>query len=119
VIRDCIAGAGVDPREIRAIGCAGHGNGLYALDRGGAALIGIQSLDTRAGALAEEPEAAGVGDITAVIGRQRPWPAQTPTLLAWLARNQPDIFARIGTVFLAKDYVTCRLTTVSGGDIAN
>lgn len=119
VIRACIAGAGVDPREIRAIGCAGHGNGLYALDRGGAPLIGIQSLDTRAGALAEELEAAGVGDITAAIGRQRPWPAQTPTLLAWLARNQPDIFATIGTVFLAKDYVTYRLTGERVSDMSD
>ena len=110
VIRACIAGAGIDPKEIRAIGCAGHGNGLYALDKGGAPLIGIQSIDTRASALAEELEAAGVGEITIAIGRQRPWPAQTPTLLAWLKRNRRELFARIGTVFLAKDYVTWRLT---------
>ena len=32
-IRGCIARAGIDPAEIAAIGCAGHGNGLYALDR--------------------------------------------------------------------------------------
>ena len=82
VIRACITSAGIDPKEIRAIGCAGHGNGFYALDKGGAPLIGIQSIDTRASGLAEELEAAGVGDITIAIGRQRPWPAQTPTLLA-------------------------------------
>ena len=40
--------------QIAAIGCAGHGNGLYLLDRDGGPLLGIQSLDTRAAALAEE-----------------------------------------------------------------
>lgn len=119
VIRACIAGAGIDPREIRAIGCAGHGNGLYALDKSGAPLIGIQSIDTRAGGLAEELEAAGVGDITIEIGRQRPWPAQTPTLMAWLKRHQPELFARVGTVFLAKDYVTYRLTGEQVSDVSD
>jgi L-xylulokinase len=119
VIRTCIDGAGIDPREIRAIGCAGHGNGLYALDKNGAPLIGIQSIDTRAGALAEELEAGGVGDITIAIGRQRPWPAQTPTLLAWLKRNRPELFAQMGTVFLAKDYVTYRLTGERVSDVSD
>lgn len=119
VIGDCIAGAGIDPREIRAIGCAGHGNGLYALDRSGAPLIGIQSIDTRAAALAEELEAAGVGDITIEIGRQRPWPAQTPTLLAWLKRYQPETFEKMGTVFLCKDYVTNRLTGERVSDMSD
>ncbi len=40
--------AKIRPEDIAAIGCAGHGNGLYALDRDGAPLLGIQSLDTRA-----------------------------------------------------------------------
>ena len=119
VIRACIAAADIDPGEIRAIGCAGHGNGLYALDESGAPLIGIQSIDTRASALAEELEAAGVGDITIAIGRQRPWPAQTPTLMAWLKRYQPELFARVGTVFLAKDYVTYRLTGEKVSDVSD
>src|SRR5688572_11561406 len=54
VIRACIERAGIRADEIAAIGCAGHGNGLYALDRSGAPLIGIQSLDTRAAGLVEE-----------------------------------------------------------------
>ena len=119
VIRACIEGAGINPGEIRAIGCAGHGNGLYALDKSGAPLIGIQSIDTRAGALAEELEATGVGDITIAIGRQRPWPAQTPTLMAWLKRHEPELFSRIGTVFLAKDYVTYRLTGERVSDVSD
>jgi len=119
VIRACVASAGIDAREIRAIGCAGHGNGLYALDKQGGSLIGIQSIDTRAAALSEELEAEGVGDITIDIGRQRPWPSQTPTLMVWLKRHRPDLFARIGTVFLAKDFVTYKLTGERVSDVSD
>ncbi|MEK1924427.1 MAG: FGGY-family carbohydrate kinase [Rhizobium giardinii] len=110
VIRACIEQAGIRPDEIAAIGCAGHGNGLYALDHDGQPLLGIQSLDTRAAGLVEEWKAQGVGDRTYPIGQQRPWPSQTPTLLAWLKRHRPDIFAQIGTVFLCKDFIVKRLT---------
>jgi L-xylulokinase len=42
-IRHCLTDAGIDPAEIAAIGCAGHGNGLYLVDAGDP-LLGIQSL---------------------------------------------------------------------------
>ncbi|WP_250844535.1 FGGY family carbohydrate kinase, partial [Escherichia coli] len=45
VIQRCIADAGIGPEQIAAIGCAGHGNGLYTLDRQGNPLLAIQSLD--------------------------------------------------------------------------
>lgn len=110
VIRTCIGMSGVDARQIRAVGCAGHGNGLYALDRMGAPLIGIQSLDVRGAAIAAEWLAAGVGDRTYRHCLQKPWAAQTPTLLAWLKRHRPDLFTKIGTVLLCKDFVVGRLT---------
>lgn len=110
VIRACLDKAGIAAADIAAIGCAGHGNGLYALDRAGEPLIGIQSLDTRATGLVEEWAAGGVGDRTYPIARQRPWPSQTPTLLAWLKRHRPELFQRIGTVFFSKDFVVNRLT---------
>lgn len=110
VIRTCLEKAGIRSGDIAAIGCAGHGNGLYALDREGEPLLAIQSIDTRATSLVEEWAAKGVGDRTYPIGRQRPWPSQTPTLLAWLKQNRPETFKRIGTVFFSKDFVVNRLT---------
>jgi L-xylulokinase len=110
VISACIAKAGIDPAHIRAIGCAGHGNGLYALDRAGKPLIGIQSLDTRAVGLVGEWAAQGLGDRAYEICRQGPWSAQTPTLLAWVKRHRPELYAKIGTVLLCKDFVVGQLT---------
>lgn len=111
VIRGCIDEAGIKPTQIAGLGCAGHGNGLYALDKSGAPLIGIQSLDTRAAALAEELAEAH-GTALHEICLQKPWPAQTPVLLAWVKRHQPEIFDQIGTVLLCKDFITHQLTGV-------
>jgi L-xylulokinase len=110
VIAACIVKAGIDPGQIRAIGCAGHGNGLYALDRAGTPLIGIQSLDTRAVDLVSAWAGEGLGPRTYQICRQGPWSAQTPTLLAWVKRHRPELYAEIGTVLLCKDFVVGRLT---------
>jgi len=117
-ISGCIAKAGVDPRAIVAIGAAGHGNGLYLLGRDGEALIGIQSLDTRAGVLASELDER-VGRAAHSIALQRPWPSQTPMLLAWLKRHQPQVYARAGTVLFAKDVVTWHLTGERASEISD
>ena len=109
VIRDCLSRAGVAPEQIAGVGCAGHGNGLYALDRSDAPLIGIQSLDTRAADLAAAMSRES-GDKLHEICLQKPWPSQTPVLLAWLKRHRPQIYDRIGTVFLCKDFITFQLT---------
>lgn len=108
-IAGCIERAGVDPRDIAAIGTAGHGNGLYLLDPEGQALIGIQSLDTRAASLAEELDARIGGKVHA-ISLQRPWPSQTLVLLAWVKRHLPEVYARAATVLFAKDVLTWKLT---------
>ena len=117
-IAGCLARADIDPHDIAAIGAAGHGNGLYLLDRHGAPLIGIQSLDTRAAALAAELD-AGFGAAMHAIGLQRPWPSQTPVLLAWLKRHRPDIYARAATLLCAKDVLTFRLTGRRASDISD
>ena len=108
-ISGCVARAGIDPRHIAAIGTAGHGNGLYLLDDEGAAIIGIQSLDTRAAALAAELDLK-IGAEAYALSRQRPWPSQTPVLLAWLKRHRPELHARAATLLFAKDVLTWKLT---------
>jgi L-xylulokinase len=110
VIADCIAKAGIDAHHIRAIGCAGHGNGLYALDRDGKPLIGIQSLDTRATGVIADWASQARGERLYPLCLQKPWVAQTPTLLAWVKRYRPEVYAQIGTVLLCKDFVVGRLT---------
>lgn len=117
-IGGCIAEAGVDPRQIAAIGCAGHGNGLYLLDREDRPLIGIQSLDTRAAELAGEL-AAEHGETLHAICLQTPWPSETPVLLSWLRRYRPEVYERAGTLLMCKDFITFKLTGRKVSDISD
>jgi len=119
VIRDCLDRAGVSPGAIAAIGCAGHGNGLYLIDAAGEPLLGIQSLDSRAAQLAEELSADGNGERLHALSLQAPWPSQTPTLLAWVRRNAPDLYTRTATAFFCKDFITFRLTGRRVSDISD
>lgn len=116
-IRSCITQAGVDSRAIAAVGCAGHGNGLYLIDDAGEPLLGIQSLDTRAAATAEQLGANA--DALHAICLQKPWPAQTPTLLAWVKANTPEVYDRAATVMLCKDFIAFRLTGERVSDISD
>ncbi|WP_428671477.1 FGGY-family carbohydrate kinase [Roseibium sp.] len=117
-IRRCIEEAAIDPCQIAAIGCAGHGNGLYLLDRDNAPLIGIQSLDTRAADHAARLK-VDKGEVLYELCRQEPWPSQTPVLLAWIKENRPDLYERAGTVLLCKDFVTFKLTGERVSDISD
>ncbi len=119
VIRDCLAAADVPQGAVAAIGCAGHGNGLYLLDRQGDPLLGIQSLDSRAAGLAQMLRADGNGTRLHALCLQEPWPSQTPTLLAWLCRHAPEIYAAAGTAFLCKDYIAFRLTGRRTSDVSD
>ncbi len=118
-ISNCIKKSGVDAKDIQAIGCSGHGNGLYLLDQKKEALLGIQSLDSRAMGLVERWTVDGTAEKVYPLCLQKPWPSQTPTLLAWVKENEPETYAKIGTVFLCKDFVTYKLTGVLGTDISD
>ncbi|MAB08429.1 MAG: carbohydrate kinase [Rhodobacteraceae bacterium] len=117
-IRDCIAQAGIDAARVRAVGAAGHGNGLYLLDREGRGLLGIQSMDSRAGLLAERL-ALRHGDEIHRRAQSRPWAAMTPVLLAWLAQEQPELLDRAGKVLLCKDVIVHGLTGHAGSEVSD
>lgn len=116
-IRGCIAKSGIDPAEVRAVGAAGHGNGAYVLDRDGTGLLGIQSIDRRAEAIA-----GGLGEKTGQIhrwSRQQPWAGQTPLLMRWLGEHRPEIMARAHAVLLCKDVIVHFLTGTLSGDYSD
>ncbi|MEV4775881.1 FGGY-family carbohydrate kinase [Microbacterium sp. LWH12-1.2] len=117
-LQHCIVAAGIDPRQIVAAGCAGHGNGLYLLDHDDRPLVGIQSLDTRAAGVAGELAVAH-GDALHAAALQEPWPSQTPVLLAWMRQHRPDVIERAGTLLMCKDYITFKLTGQKVSDISD
>lgn len=118
-IRACINQAGIDTRDIVGVGCAGHGNGLYLLDSDREPLLGIQSLDNRAARLADELAAGSAGDQLQGLCLQKPWPSQSPTLLAWIKREAPELYGKAATLLLCKDYITYKLTGRLVSDVSD
>jgi L-xylulokinase len=111
VIRDLIAGAGFKAGDIAGVGCTGHGNGAYLLDKNRQPLRhAIQSLDTRAASLLDEWQADDIPARAFPQIWQNFYAGQVPLLLAWLKRHEPETYAQIGSVLLCKDYINTCLT---------
>jgi L-xylulokinase len=119
LMRELLQKSGLKASDIIGIGTSGHGNGLYLLDAEGGQVAAIQSLDTRAAGLVEEWRDSGVADAAAAICLQRPWAAQTPALLAWMAQDRPEIMARAAHLLMCKDLVTHALTGEIASDVSD
>jgi len=110
-IREVLEKSGVQPAEIAGIGCTGHGNGVYLLDKEGQALRpGIQSMDSRAAYVLAEWERQGVHDRAFPYTIQSFWAAQPNALLAWMKTHEPYNYENIGAILFCKDYIKYRLT---------
>jgi len=110
-IKEAVDASGIEPEQIIGIGSSGHGNGLYLLDKEGRpARAGIQSMDTRAADIIENWNSRNLHDQVFPYTTQSLWPAQPNALLAWIKKNEPHVYERIGTVMMCKDYVKYCLT---------
>lgn len=95
-------------RAVRAIGLSGQMHGATLLDKDGAVLRPcILWNDTRAAAEAAELDAdpqfrALTGNIV--------FPGFTAPKLTWVARHEPEVFAKTAKVLLPKDYLRYWLT---------
>lgn len=119
-IRSVLATNGVAPEDIVAVGCTGYGNGGFLLDGDGRpAAPGVVSTDARTDAIAAElaarPDAGAITERTGQPLRA----SSTLALLAWFAREAPEIAARTRTVLLCKDYLRYRLTDALASDLCD
>src|SRR5689334_23206250 len=91
------------------IGLSGQMHGLVALDAGDRVLRpAILWNDQRTGAECAEIEARiGLGRLIELTGNRALTGFTAPKLL-WLARHEPEIYARIRSILLPKDYVRLR-----------
>ena len=110
-IREVLAKSGAKPEEIAGIGNTGHGNGVYLLDKQGRPLRnGIQSMDSRAADLVTEWNQRNLHEQVFPFTIQSFWPAQPNAILAWLKKNEPQNYERLGAILMVKDYIKYRLT---------
>jgi len=110
-IREVLAKSGADPKEIAGIGNTGHGNGVYLLDKQGHPLRnGVQSMDSRAADVVTEWNQRNLHEQVFPFTIQSFWPAQPNAILAWLKKNEPQNYERLGAILMVKDYIKYRLT---------
>lgn len=106
VLRDVAHQLGSRVDDVRAIGCTGHGAGLYALDArhelaGGRA---VASTDQRAAARAQSLAASRGPELLAEVGCQ-PWPGQPTVIAAELLGRDAVRSGALQRLMFAKDYV--------------
>lgn len=106
-----MASAGIEGRDVAAIGLAGQMHGLVLLGDGGRILRpAILWNDQRTEAECHEiREIVGKERLIALTGNDA-LPGFTAPKLLWVKRHEPEVWAQVRNVLLPKDYVRYRLT---------
>ncbi|HEX8420662.1 MAG TPA: xylulokinase [Sphingomonas sp.] len=111
----------IDPdvrRAVRGVGLAGQMHGATLLDANDRPLRpAILWNDGRSFAECAALEAA-VPDLRAIAGNIT-MPGFTAPKLLWVREHEPEVFAKIATVLLPKDYVRLRMTGDKASDLSD
>ena len=106
-IRNCIEGARINAEDILAVGCSGHGKGLYLIDGDGKPLAnGIISTDTRAHEYLTLWEQDGTAEKIREWTCQSILVSQPCALLRWMKDHRPEVYEKIGTVLEARGFTS-------------
>ena len=117
-IRDVLEKSGVDPTDIAAVGATAHGDGVYLVDDKGQPLRpGILSLDSRGAEAVTRWEVDGTSAKALARTGQVPHASAPSALLAWVRDHEPEVYAKIGVILAAKDWLRCCLTGTLGTDL--
>jgi xylulokinase len=112
ISKQLIAGSGVAPADIRAVGTSAIGPCMLPVDADGEPLMNavLYGVDTRAAEEIEELTAA-IGEETILdrCGNALTSQSVGPKIL-WLRRKHPEIFARTRKILNATSYLVHRLT---------
>ena len=112
--------SGVDGKDVAAMGLTGQMHGLVLLDGSGAVLRPcIMWNDQRTAAeCAEITEAIGSSEVLGITGNPV-LPGFTAPKVAWVKKNEPDVYAKAEHLLLPKDYVRYRLSGELVMDVAD
>ena len=111
-VRQALAEAGATGADVRAVGLTGQMHGLVLLGADGAVLRpAILWNDGRAQAQCAEirERLGGLDALVAETGNDAFAGFTAPKLL-WVRDHEPEVYGRVATVLLPKDYVRYRLT---------
>lgn len=110
VISQSVEKSGINSADIAAIGCTGHGKGLYPWGDGKQAYNAIASTDSRAAQIVRQWEKEGVVAKAREKTLQGVLASQPVAILKWLKENERAAYDNIKYVFEAKDFIRFMLT---------
>ena len=120
-VKQAVKKAGVDARDIQAIGFSGQMHGLVITDGDGKPLRpSLIWNDQRTGQEAAEIEKAvgGRKKLIDLVGNAA-MTSFTLTKLLWVRKHEPKIYEKIRHLLLPKDYVRLKMTGLYAGDVSD
>jgi xylulokinase len=111
-VKRVLRGSGADPAAIAGIGVCGQMHGPVPIGADGSTLLDAVQLwdDKRAEDLAQAFAAAEDEPVLRQRTANPPAASWTGFKIAWIARHQPEVYARARTFLVPKDYINFRLT---------
>ena len=110
-IKEVFQKTGIAPEQIAAIGIAGQGSGVYAIDSEGKPVRNaISSADRRAQPQTDRWERDGTGKRLYPYIYRETFPGHTNAILAWMKEREPENYHRIYRLFAMKDFLVYKLT---------
>jgi len=119
-IRQLLARAGISGEQVAAIGLTGHMFGMVTLDSAGEPIRPcIMWNDQRSAAqCAEITRRIGAERLVALIANAM-IPGFVAPKVVWLRAQEPEAYARIAHLLVAKDYIRYRLTGQYATDVSD
>lgn len=119
-IRQALRKAGICGNEIAAVGCTGHGKGLYLWGKNDRPVYhAIASTDHRAVDIIRRWNTDGTLDAASKLALQPIIDCQPVALLAWLKEHHPDVLVQVRWIFEAKDYIRFMLTGEARAEVTD
>jgi xylulokinase len=115
-----LGNAGASSRDVAAVGLTGQMHSLTLLNRTGSVLRpAILWNDQRSTEECDEITRRVGRDALIAMTRNPALPGFTASKLLWVRRHEPDIYDRIASVLLPKDYLRYRLTGTRATDVSD
>ena len=118
-VREGLSRSSIKAEELVAIGFSGQMHGLVALDKLGKPVwSAIIWMDQRSAAEAAEIESVAKDIVDSEL-LNRPSAGMLLCSLLWLKKHKREIYEKIATVMLPKDYIRYRLTGEIGTEVSD
>lgn len=106
--------------RVEAVGLSGQMHGLVVIDNDGRPLRpAIIALDQRSGKQAKEVSNAFSFDTIGRLLHNRVFPGFAFSSLLWLKENEPEVYNKIFSIMLPKDYIRYALTGKVGSEFSD